>query len=667
MPCAPSPNPSPNPAFPFLRTVPYPSPAPPSSPHFSPTDRNALIRVSPDLLTCSASDGWRSIRCNTPIRQGSFYFEFEIEVAGASDEEMAIRTGPRAAGGAAPAVRVGVGRREATLGWPAGGDGYSYGFRDRGGEKVWMGKVLSYDERAGPGQGEGFRSGDVVGCWVHIPPPPPPSTTPTSSATPGQDFPSSSEPPSSSFAKQWQFDARSQPYLADVLPSPPADDLQPVGPPLLPSLGSVAPIPSSSTSLIPPDERWRIPIRYKNQLYFESRCPQVTKEMDTLMDPPSVSTGPTLPSAEGEPVVQQKKKGNRNRITNKTLPSSDEMLRASLLTPLRPLPTLPHSFISFSVNGVSLGHAFEDLLDFRPLPVAKEEKKRGRKGPVPDVDDGTLGYFPMVSCFGGGRVRLNPGPNFRFSPPSLSLADPTSLPSTPSTPSVGTTGQATPPPTCWPLSVAYDQYIAFQRALDEQAEITLVDRWRTEEEEEADRVRLALERDVEKARVKAEAKVAREAAKKAAALAVEGGVKVEVDVVMGGGGASQLLTSPSLGTPAVVASGLPTPSPAPTNPKKRSRSRSTGPAKTSLTSGKGTKKQPLPKSKLGVVTSIKPDPDDHPLARSATDSSLIYPSLEAPSVIRQAGEGMEVDEGPLEGAERLVGGEGGLAVDVEMR
>jgi len=649
--------PSPDLAYPFLRPVSYPLPLPQGQPHLSTTDRNALMRVSPDLLTCSAPDGWRSIRGSTPVREGSVYFEFEVEVAGsaASAEEASTLASASHApgfaslggGGVAPAVRLGVGRREATLGWPVGGDGYSYGFRDRGGERIWLGKVKEYDSRTeGP---RGFRSGDVVGCWINIPPAEVPSASARSTADVDMDAPaaapsSSTGEASSSLGKRWEFDARSQPYLAGV-PPPPRPPTSP--PPSAPSADDsmTAPTPSAPAELAPlpigptpafdptalhPDRRIRIPIRYKNQLYFESRAPQVSKEMEVLMDPPAVPASAAAPAGadgDGEPVVLRKK--GKNRITNKTLPSSDEMLRASLTTPLRPLPTLRGSSLTFFVNGVPLGPAFEDLLDWRPLAVVEEEVKKGRRkkasAQTADVDDGTLGYYPMISCFGGGRVKFNPGPNFRFPLPSLVPDSNGSMSSSspdaePALSDPATTSSDGPPP-CASLTATHARHTAFQRSMDELAEELLAVRWVREAAEEAERARLKAEADEERRVRRLEAERARTAAKRAA--------KEEADARREAGLAPKIESSPA---PSAAVSVEASPSPVsaslPSDPglphasqspsadaapllsgKKRSRSASTGPAKPKgAAAAKGATKKTLPKSKLGGV-SIKPDPD----------------------------------------------------------
>jgi len=59
-------------------------------------------------------------------------------------------------------------------------------------------------------------------------------------------------------------------------------------------------------------------------------------------------------------------------------------------------------------NGIFQGTAFDDLLAFLP----PSSQLQGR-----DLDDGMLGYYPAVSVFKHGIVRLNFGPDFYFPPP----------------------------------------------------------------------------------------------------------------------------------------------------------------------------------------------------------------------------------------------------------
>jgi len=147
--------------------------------------------------------------------------------------------------------------------------------------------------------------------------------------------------------------------------------------------------PNSETSTIDAEEppphpnqkgvfRDRIPIRFRGQLYFEQPDYTTSKEMEELLTP-------VLP-----PQTQ--------------LNPSFHPLQSPIL------PTLPGSFIDVYKNGVFQGRAFEDLFAF--LPPASQ---LGGK----DLDDGALGYYPAVSVFRHGIVRINFGPEFAAFPKEL--------------------------------------------------------------------------------------------------------------------------------------------------------------------------------------------------------------------------------------------------------
>ncbi|KAI5956225.1 ASH2 [Candida jiufengensis] len=109
-------------------------------------DRSTGSYLSKDCKSLTSNQGWRSVRSNIGIREGSYFFEFKILK---SDENSH--------------VRIGLGRREASIEAPVGFDGYGYGIRDVGGELMFISRrknVLIEN---------GFRGGDVIGFEVHLP------------------------------------------------------------------------------------------------------------------------------------------------------------------------------------------------------------------------------------------------------------------------------------------------------------------------------------------------------------------------------------------------------------------------------------------------------------------------------------------------------------------
>src|ERR1700728_2755252 len=96
----------------------------PTSYRVSWEDRSPFVKVSADGLRLWGQNGFRSARCNAPLREGQWYMEIKIEHGGGEHwEDNTKREGSH--------VRLGWGRREAPLNGPVGLDGYSYGFRDK--------------------------------------------------------------------------------------------------------------------------------------------------------------------------------------------------------------------------------------------------------------------------------------------------------------------------------------------------------------------------------------------------------------------------------------------------------------------------------------------------------------------------------------------------------
>jgi COMPASS component BRE2 len=127
-------------------------------------DRSPHIRSSQDGLTMEGFGGFRSVRCNVPVREGKWYMEVHIERASRAAEgeggEQVGTAANRAALGRH--VRLGWGRREASLNGPVGLDGYSYGIRDLSGDKVTLSRPKPY--------GRPFGQGDVIGMYISLPP-----------------------------------------------------------------------------------------------------------------------------------------------------------------------------------------------------------------------------------------------------------------------------------------------------------------------------------------------------------------------------------------------------------------------------------------------------------------------------------------------------------------
>ncbi|KAF9036678.1 hypothetical protein BJ165DRAFT_1597673 [Panaeolus papilionaceus] len=355
----------------------------PTSFRISWEDRSPYLRVTKDGLCLAGAKGFRSARCNAPIREGKWYLEVRILQGGSNHNPSTIVVdeanglpppppplddGQRREG---PYVRIGFGRREAPLNGPAGLDGYSYGYRDKTGDKVTLSRPRPY--------GREFSTGDVVGMYISLPP-------------------------------------KRQPNPRD---------------------------PHDPAHL----HRERIPIDFKGQEVFELLEYPQSKEMTSLMDYSAGKGADTGSIASGAGVkkagvgVKPEMSGGGAIIPSgaamgNSAPSGMSTPNPKARTqpgkavpsapPLRTLPILPGSRIAFFVNGECQGTAFRDIYDYLPLRQTEtqrkaKEKKRTREGVKEHrenpFDDGTLGYYPFISLFNEASIKINPGPDFEYPPP----------------------------------------------------------------------------------------------------------------------------------------------------------------------------------------------------------------------------------------------------------
>ncbi|WWC61534.1 uncharacterized protein I303_104118 [Kwoniella dejecticola CBS 10117] len=352
-PCAISPTPSPHPRYPFHRTIPYPPPLPPV--HMSWLDRSSYIRISPSALSIYNDRGFRSARANVAVREGTWYFEVKIERGNGS---VGSGKGHLTAGDAGNAhVRVGWGRREANIDGPVGSDAYSYGIRDVGGEKITISRPKPYASTS-------FHTGDVVGCLIQLP------------------------------------------------LRPASHTLRQTDPRRI--------------------KRTRRQFIYKNQSYFESAEYMPSKEMDSLVDregkllaerqaaekkAAELALDPDINDQAGKingnAGVSKKGGGKKGATTKNTKKKKEDSNPSEPTSTTRLLNTLEGSRIEFFINGQSTGPAFENIYDFTPLPPISLDGKKIKEDEIIH-DDGTLGYYPMISCFGKGKATFNPGPDFAF-------------------------------------------------------------------------------------------------------------------------------------------------------------------------------------------------------------------------------------------------------------
>jgi COMPASS component BRE2 len=231
---------------------------------------------------------------------------------------------PNPDGEARPHVRFGFSRRESLLTEPVGSDSYSYSIRDTNGETCFMSRPRDF--------GEKILEGDVIGLEINIP--------------------------------SYQLHKKIVDGTYDAAVD--HDDEQLI-----------------NNGVTPNVVRDRLPIKFKNQMYFEQINYESNKELEWMMW------------------------GGHN-------PNACTVHTKSKLQPNHALPcmrTLPGSYIKVYKNGKLLGTAWEDLLSFLP-PASEPAAVGARKG----LDDGMVGYYPAVALFRGGAAQMNFGPDFWFPP-----------------------------------------------------------------------------------------------------------------------------------------------------------------------------------------------------------------------------------------------------------
>ncbi|CAO1639252.1 unnamed protein product [Sympodiomycopsis kandeliae] len=404
-------------------------PVEPSGVHWDWSDRSQFTSISKDASVVSAEKGWRSVRANLPIRQGSWYFE--VEILPPEHTLSSAKDGNH--------VRLGFGRREAGLNAPVGFDAYSYGLRDTTCQRVFLSRPSDFYSES-----HALKPGDVVGMYISIPGLTPPNNR-------------DAKDPRHVRRKRIPIRYRGQLYF-EQLEYPVSKEMEHLmkrswkGEQLLREDGtlkllrSAAGVDVNSTAMSIQQEQ------------EESRARRQKKKFDIA---PSNPTAPPNQQYHDHPSTAgsgSKQKGVSKTKKRENDTSSKEKSEEAHL---RPLPTLgSESGIAFFLNGKPLGWAFRDLLDFRPLrphtedlpktknqggkkggPGGGKKQKRSHDSAAPgtdedlnavsalgmedlstlttsasnsailksrenNYDDGTCGYFPMISMYGGSRVRL---------------------------------------------------------------------------------------------------------------------------------------------------------------------------------------------------------------------------------------------------------------------
>lgn len=217
----------------------------PFGPHMSFEDAATHLFFDRSACHITTDKGWRMSRANIAIRQGRWYWECKITQGilkdpppPGADQQSEQQPPPESHGH----VRVGFARREAAIDAPAGFDAYSYGIRDKQGQKVYMSRPKDFFP-----PGEDVREGDVIGLEIGLP-----SEHLHRKVVAGHFNP----------AVDGLEDEQNQ--AAD-------------------------PVAAVGTTEAPNIVRDRLPIRFKAHIYFETPDYHTTPELEDLMNPSPMS------------------------------------------------------------------------------------------------------------------------------------------------------------------------------------------------------------------------------------------------------------------------------------------------------------------------------------------------------------------------------------------
>ncbi|CCK68944.1 Bre2p KNAG_0B05110 [Huiozyma naganishii CBS 8797] len=342
---------------------------------FSLMDRSAGISLKDkdnSIIGVEKSVGWRTGRSDVCIKEGISYWEVEIIKGGSI---MGTDNDPRRKKDmidSSPHLRFGISRREASLEAPVGFDSYSYGIRDQYLESISEGKLSQVLEKR-----EGMQAGDIISFVLKLP-----------------DYDAQVE-------QAQEYALRRKEALKNAIDSSGktmrTDDNAGAGT-IKKKSKTVKQATNEDFQLALLEDityndiiRDHIPIRYRNQLFFEAT--------DYI------------------------------KTTKPEYYSSDKRERQDYYT-------LKDSYLAVYLNGEFLGKAFENLNPFLPpfSELQYNEKfyygywknyngqhVNGLINPYKNVDseseqrlilrnkyvnNNRLGYYPTISCFNDGEVKI---------------------------------------------------------------------------------------------------------------------------------------------------------------------------------------------------------------------------------------------------------------------
>ncbi|KAK0712226.1 hypothetical protein B0T21DRAFT_297500 [Apiosordaria backusii] len=125
--------------------------------HLSFEDAASYMYFDQQGTHVTSDKGFRMARANVAVREGRWYWECKVTRGILKQRNEGD---PESHGH----IRLGFARREASLDAPVGFDAYSYGIRDKSGQKIHMSRPKEFFP-----EGEDIKEGDVIGLEIQLP------------------------------------------------------------------------------------------------------------------------------------------------------------------------------------------------------------------------------------------------------------------------------------------------------------------------------------------------------------------------------------------------------------------------------------------------------------------------------------------------------------------
>jgi COMPASS component BRE2 len=326
------------------------------------------------MLAMNGEGGHFTTKANVFAREGTYYYETKIistaEIKELSTEPL-ITTQNRVktmADTGRGSLTIGFARREHHYGQPLGSNRYSYGVKTAASSnKYGNGSFQSQFFIVKPKNPGQLRDGDVVGLMITLPPLDIHQKVAKGTFDHATDAPDLKVGPKE--FKKTSKSASKGKGKKKAAPAPPPEDTAKPGPKAPPVVDII---------------RDRYPVYYKGNIYHES-----SEYTPNAYDMNAVP-------------IDTSKKATINPETAKPWDLTADVHPNCEVPYFR---TLPGSKIEMWLNGEYQGVVFEHLLAFLP-PCSYIEPSGTKKQIKEPYDDGSLGYYPAISTYGGGACAV---------------------------------------------------------------------------------------------------------------------------------------------------------------------------------------------------------------------------------------------------------------------